>query len=206
MKEELMPRKHNFLYRLFKFIAKVFFSLFYKVEFTDINSIPEKGPLIMCANHISLLDMFLIGYSMKRKIYYIAKNELFKNPLLAFLVGRLGAFPTNRGRPDVRSFRTVLSLLSEGHIVGIFPEGTRVNIKNKDSIRTKPGVAYIAIKSGAPILPVAIEGNYKLFSRLKVVFGQPFKLELDQEKKYSMEELVELSVGVMQKVHKLREA
>src|SRR5690606_10964952 len=110
---------------ILRFIIAVFFSVFYRVQIIGIENIPKEGAAILCSNHISELDMFFIGYRIKRLVRYMAKEELFKNPLLRFFITRLGAFPVKRGKGDVGAIKTSLRLLSEGHIVGIFPEGTR---------------------------------------------------------------------------------
>ncbi len=200
-----MSEKHNLMYIIFKIIGRAYLSLFYRTEHAGIENIPDKGAAIICSNHSSLLDMFFIGCWIKRKVHYIAKKELFKNPILGYIVERLGAFPVNRGYADIKSFRTALALLDKGCMIGIFPEGTRVNDKNRDKIRVRPGVAMIAMKSGAPVVPVAITGNYRLFGKMKITFGKPFKIDTDDNKKYSMEELTDISISVMKDIYRLGE-
>ncbi|HOM01762.1 MAG TPA: lysophospholipid acyltransferase family protein [Acetivibrio sp.] len=170
-----------------------------------IENVPEEGSVLLCANHIAELDMFFIGYRLKRLVRYMAKEELFKIPLLSSFIRRLGAFPVKRGKGDVGAIKTALKLLEEGQIVGIFPEGTRLKNKKGKAIKAKPGAALLAQKSGAPILPVAISGRYRLFSKIKIVFGKPFTLDLDKDKKYTNSELVEFSESIMKKVYSLLE-
>ncbi len=197
--------RHNLLYIIFKIIGRAYLSLFYKVEHIGLDNLPGKGAAIICSNHSSLLDMFFIGCWIKRKVHYIAKRELFKNPVLGYIVTKLGAFPVNRGYADIKSFRTALTFLEKECMIGIFPEGTRVNEKNRNTIRIRPGVAMIAMKSGAPVVPVAIKGNYRLFGKMKVIFGKPFIIEADDNKKYSVDELTDISINVMKQIYRLGE-
>lgn len=188
---------------IFKLFVRVIFNIFFRVDIINMDNVPEKGAALLCANHIGELDMFFIGCKLKRWIRWIAKEELFKNPIFGAFFKWLGAFPVKRGKGDIRSVRVVFNLLEQGEIVGIFPEGTRTRGKK---IKVKPGVAMFAINSGVPIIPVAIEGSFKLFTRIRVVFGEPFKLEVDRERKYSNEELVQMSEDIMKKVYSLLEA
>lgn len=185
--------------------VKLFFFLFYRVKIIGLDNVPKEGAAILCANHVGEMDMFFIGYKVKRLVRYMAKSELFKIPILSPLIKFLGAFPVKRGKADVEAIKTALRLLDEGHIVGIFPEGTRLKNKKGKTVKAKPGAALLAQKSGAPILPVAVEGKYRPFSKIKIVFGKPFSLDLDKDKKYTNNELVEISENIMKKVYALTE-
>ncbi|HHW49717.1 MAG TPA: 1-acyl-sn-glycerol-3-phosphate acyltransferase, partial [Clostridiaceae bacterium] len=188
-----------------RFLVNIYFSIFYKVEIINKENIPAEGAALLCSNHVGALDMFFIGYKIKRLVHYMAKKELFKNPIIGAVIRWLGAFPVNRGKGDVGAIKTVFKLLKEGKIVGIFPEGTRTRGKINVNRRIKPGIALLAIKSGVPIIPVAIKGSYKLFSKVKVIFGQPFKLEADNNRKYRNDELVDISKAIMNKIYSLME-
>lgn len=189
---------------IIKTIFFVFFSIFYRVQIIGKENVPKEGAAILCSNHISELDMFFIGYRINRLVRYMAKEELFKNPILRIIIKNLGAFPVKRGKADVRAIKTSLKLLSEGHIIGIFPEGTRRKKSDKE-IKAKAGAALLAQKSQAPILPVLVHGNYKPFSKVKVIFGEPFILDLDKNKKYTNSELLLESKKIMERIHSLVE-
>ncbi|HHY23617.1 MAG TPA: 1-acyl-sn-glycerol-3-phosphate acyltransferase [Clostridiaceae bacterium] len=186
-----------------KLLCRIIFKLIYRVELIDIENVPSKGGAILCANHPGTLDMFFIGYKLKRLIHYMAKGELFKNPIMSFIMHKLGCFPVKRGKPDIESIKTAISLINEGHIVGILPEGTRTGFQNRKKIRAKPGVAMVATKVNTPIIPVAVSGDYRLFSKVKVVYGKPFYLDLDKDKKYTMDELRQISQRIMDKIYSL---
>ena len=167
------------LYRFAKLLFQIYFALFYRVKVEGKENIPEDGPFLMYANHPSAWDMILIACYMKRQIHFMAKVELFKNPIFAFVLRRLGALPVSRGKGDIGSVKTVFKLLKKGKIVGIFPEGTRT--PKKDLTKSRSGAAMFAIRSKVPVLPVGVEWNGRLFSKLRLVFGEPYVLESDNE-------------------------
>jgi 1-acyl-sn-glycerol-3-phosphate acyltransferase len=184
-------------------VTKAFFKIFYRVELVNPEKIPAKGPAILCANHNTMLDMFFLGFKLDRWIYWMAKEELFKNPILAYLIRKLGGFPVKRGKGDVASIKTAYRLLEDGNIVGIFPHGTRINAANVNTVRIKSGAAMLAVNSGADIIPAAVQGSYRLFSRMRVIYGEPFKFE--SGKRYTSEELSELSREIVKKIYALLE-
>ncbi len=189
-----------------KFLFRIFFKIFFRVKVVNPQVVPLEGPVVLCSNHLGGMDMFFIGYKIKKRlVHYMAKVELFKIPIVGHLIKWLGAFPVKRGTADLESFKTALKILKEKHILGIFPEGKRTMGKDLSKVKIKPGAALLAIKSGAQILPVALEGNYKIFSRVRVTFGEPFKLDADPDKKYSSAELSEMSKDIMLKVYALME-
>lgn len=190
---------YSFLCRL----SKLYFKLFYRVSLQGVENVPKQGAIIICSNHISLLDMFLFGpHIYPRKIHFMAKQELFKIPLLSGILNALGAFPVNRGKGDLNSAKTTLKLLNEGKAVGIFPEGTRSN-KSKKKVKPKYGAILFALESGAPIVPVGIFSNYRLFSRLKVVFGKPIYLPYETGEKVAKEEMQKMVEELMEKIYSL---
>jgi len=185
------------------YLSKLYFKLFYKVSFQGVENVPQEGAIIICSNHISLLDMFLFGPRLlPRKIHFMAKQELFKIPLLSGILHALKAYPVNRGRGDLNSAKTTIKLLNEGKAVGIFPEGTRRN-KSKKIIKPKYGAILFALESGAPIVPVGIFGNYRLFSKLRVVYGKPYNLPYIKGEKVAKEEMQRMADELMEKIYSL---
>lgn len=184
-----------------RYIVIVIFSIFYRVKIEGRENVPAKGSAVLCANHSGELDMFFIGYKIKRLVHWMAKEELFKNPVVAFLISWLGAFPVKRGTGDVGAIKTAYKLLDNGHILGIFIEGTRTRRKTGREAKVNPGAAMFAIKKNAPVIPVSVEGSYKPFSKIRIVFGKPFYLDADKNTKYSNDELKEFSKSIMDKVY-----
>lgn len=186
-------------------LSRIYFGLFYRVELVNMENVPEKGPAILCANHNGILDMFFIGYKLKRWVHWMGKEELFRNPILAAIFTALGSFPVKRGKGDVGSIKKVYKLLNDGHIMGIFPQGTRVDLQKRKAVKIKSGAAMLAVNSGALIIPVAIKGNFKLFSRVKVIYGVPFKPEAEEGRKHTSEELSQISNNIMDRIISLME-
>ncbi len=188
------------LYSFARAVLYIYFTLFYRVKIKGAENIPATGPLLLYANHPSAMDMFIIAVYMKRKIHYMAKVELFKNPILAFLLNKIGAFPVSRGKGDVGSVRTVYKLLEQGEVVGVFPEGTRT--PKKDPAKRKAGAAMLALHSNSPILPVGVNKIKK--TRWELVFGETFVIPLKQEGEHaSKEELKEITQNIMDKIYSL---
>jgi 1-acyl-sn-glycerol-3-phosphate acyltransferase len=184
-----------------KFIIGILLNLVYRVKLAGLENIPSKGAAVLCANHAGELDMFFIGYKLKRLIRWMAKEELFRNPVLGALMRWVGAFPVKRGTGDVGAIKTGFKLLDDGQILGIFIEGTRTKRKPGREIKANPGAAMFAIKKSVPVIPVSVEGEYKPFSKVRVVFGKPFYLDAEKGRKYSNEELIEFSRGIISKVY-----
>lgn len=190
------------LYSVAKFFFHLYYVLFYRVKVTGRENIPTSGSILLYANHPSAMDVFFIAVFMKRKIHYMAKVELFKNPILAFLLKRVGAFPISRGKGDVGSVKTVFKLLQHGKVVGVFPEGTRT--PKKDPSKRKAGAAMLALHSNTPILPVGIKWNKRWFSMIELVFGESFTIPSKQEGEHtSKEELLEATNKIMDKIYGL---
>lgn len=186
-----------------RILAYIIFSLFVWVKVDGKENFPEEGPVIVAGNHSSLLDPFMIGYRIKRKIHWMAKEELFRVKLFAKILLHLGAYPVKREKRDRLAISTTEELLNLGKVVGIFPQGTRRKTEGRD-YDLKTGVAHFALESDANIQPVIIYGKASLFRRVHVKFGQPFKLEKKKEK-YTKAELMDLTIEIMDKVYDLKE-
>lgn len=193
------------LYKFVAWLGRTYFNIFYRVSFEGLENVPEKGALLICSNHISMLDMFLFGARIPRRIYFMAKYELFKIPVLNIILQKLGAYPVKRGHGDLHAAKTTKKLLREGKAVGIFPEGHRRN-KSKVKLRPKSGAVLFAIESGAPILPVGIFGNYRLFSKIRVVYGKPYHPAGETGEKLTKPEIQKIADDLMDRIYSLENA
>lgn len=160
-------------YRFIRILALGLVNLLYWPKITGREHMPEQGAAIVCCNHISLWDPVLVGCALRRRLRFMAKAELFSNAAFGALLRALSAFPVKRGESDMAALRTSLNILKEDGVLGIFPQGTR----DKDgSHPMESGVALIALRSGAPVIPVLIEGPYRIFHRTRVTVGKPVDL------------------------------
>ena len=156
-------------------LARPFYSLVFPVKVEGLENVPAEGACILCANHLSARDPFYIAVRVRnRYLHFMAKVELFRFPPLAAFMRGLMAFPVDRGHNDLNAVRTALKLLADGHILGLFPQGTR----SRDNARTPMlnGVAMIALRAQKPVIPVYIGGPYRPFRRIPLRFGKPVDL------------------------------
>ncbi|TFZ39778.1 1-acyl-sn-glycerol-3-phosphate acyltransferase [Soehngenia longivitae] len=188
-------------YNFAKGIVFIFQKLFFRIEIYGKENIPMSGRLILCSNHHSNWDPVTLAVFFPRQVHWMAKKELFKNKIFAKLLFSLGVFPVDREGNDLTAIKKSLRILKEERVLGIFPEGTRVKYFNDDFI--KSGLALIAVKSQSPVLPVYSEGNYKLFSKIKIIIGHPIYIELEDNVKLSNEKYTEISKDIMRKVYEL---
>ena len=162
-------------YRFCCAVARPFFWVLHPAKVEGLENIPAEGACILCANHCSNRDPFYLALQVRnRYLHFMAKVELFRFPPLAMFMRGLMAFPVDRGHNDLNAVRTSLKLLADGHILGLFPQGTR----SRDNTPTPMlnGVAMIALRAQKPVIPVYIGGPYRLFRRTPLRFGKPVDL------------------------------
>jgi 1-acyl-sn-glycerol-3-phosphate acyltransferase len=145
------------VYWLMRALLQPFFHLYFRLSRIGREHVPDSGPVILCANHRSFLDPFVIGTCVRRPVYYVAKQELFKHRFVAWLLNSLGAFPVVRGAGDQDMLTTAKAILDRGDAVLMFAEGTR--IRPGALGRPKRGVGRLALETGAPVVPVAVIGT-----------------------------------------------
>jgi 1-acyl-sn-glycerol-3-phosphate acyltransferase len=171
---------------IYQLVSKFFVFPIYKFVFQGSligrENIPQKDSFIMVANHGSLLDPPLLGHALRRNISFMAKAELFKIPLLGFIINACGAYPVKRGIADKNTIKTACEKLSNNNSIGIFIDGTRQ--KNGRVNKPKQGAALLAFKNQKLLLPVAIVNSHKLvrfkfcipfFSKIVIKVGKPIQ-------------------------------
>jgi len=169
-------------YYLETLIAKALLRLLTRREVRGRDNVPTEGPLIVVANHLSIADPPVLSASLQRRIVYMAKEESFRHPIEGPLVRGFRAFPVRRGQLDRQALRSAQQVLREGLALGMFPEGTRSRTAQLQ--QGNHGTALIALRSGAPLLPVALTGTEKVLGprlllgrlRITVSVGKPFSL------------------------------
>lgn len=161
------------MYYICKVLVWIYMHIAYNLHYVGRKNIPQNTTVIYASNHRSYADPPLLGAGAKGKFAFMAKEELFRNKLFAWLIRSLGAFPVSRGKGDTSTIDTAVEKLNSGRSLMIFPEGTR----SKDGKVGKghTGAALIAARSGKPIIPVGIVYGEKLRFRTKltVEFGEP---------------------------------
>jgi 1-acyl-sn-glycerol-3-phosphate acyltransferase len=145
------------VYWLVRAVFQPVFHLYFRMSRIGREHVPESGPVIFASNHRSFLDPFVIATITRRPMYYVAKEELFRQRLIAWFLNALGAFPVRRGQGDADMFETAKAILDRGDAVLIFPEGTRTRPGALG--RPRRGVGRLALATGAPVVPVAVIGT-----------------------------------------------
>ncbi|MFZ3588630.1 lysophospholipid acyltransferase family protein [Bacillus sp. DJP31] len=186
------------LYKAGKAICTGLLKPLYQLQVVGADNIPTSGGVIICSNHIDNLDPPIVGISSTRDIHFMAKDELFRLPILKNLLPSINAFPVKRGVSDKQSLRTALQILKDGKVLGLFPEGTRS--KTGELGKGLAGAGFFALRTEAQVIPCAIIGPYKPFKRVVVVFGPPINMQEMRERKGSAEEATELIMDSIQQI------
>ena len=167
--------KENRFYYVCRALATPLLHFLYPFRVDGKENIPAEGPAILCSNHVHMFDPVFIAISTRRYIRYISKQELFSNRALAWFFRHLGMFPVARGASDLSAMRTSLSILKEGGVLGIFPQGHRY--KQDDHRQLESGAAIIALRARVPVIPIHVKGPLKLFRRNEITVGAPVALD-----------------------------
>lgn len=170
------PREpFTFFYKVAMAVSHLLFTVLTPVVYHGLEHIDQDAPYILIGNHNSMVDPLLIGWKAKRyQLRFLGKIELTRNPLMNAIYKNMLMIPVDRHNMDMKAVRACLKTLAEGHVLAIFPEGTRYKKTLMEEMES--GVGMIALRSGAPILPAYIAGKPRLFRRLHCYYGAPFSL------------------------------
>jgi 1-acyl-sn-glycerol-3-phosphate acyltransferase len=155
------------LYAVLKPVVATIGRVWFRLSVVGTELLPRDGPVLLASNHLSVLDPPLIGCMLSRELDYMAKTELFRIPGLGWLIRRLNAHPVDRSGSDSAALRLALRLLGDGRAVLVFPEGTRGAEGQLGTAHA--GAGMLAALSGAPVLPVYIQGTGRALPRGAVV-------------------------------------
>lgn len=192
-------------YAFGKAVCMPIFKLFYRYKVINKNNIPDdhKGYIIAC-NHLSYSDPVLLGLGQKRRLNFMAKDELFKNKFFAFIIRHLGAFPVKRGAGDGKAIKTGEDIIREGNLMGIFIEGGRS--KTGELMRPRSGCALIAQQTNTPIVPACITVVGKgIFGKRIIHFSDPLTVEEMGLTSVDRRALKNASNMIMGKIKEMRE-
>lgn len=180
----------RFVRKVIKGFLSGLYRIVYRIKITG--SVPETGSYIICANHINYLDAAAIVLLNKRKVYFVAKEDLFRIRILNWLAHVFDIIPIKRNMQDMEAMKRCIKVVKSGELLGIFPEGTRKGLEKNG--KAKNGAAYMAIKTGTPVIPVGIHGTFKPFSKVYINYGEPIDLSgykgADKEKQEEATKLI----------------
>jgi len=199
-------------YRFAHFVTTTILKLFFRFSIEGEENLPESGPYVVAANHVSYMDPPVVGVSCRgRQVFFMAKQELFAMPILGMVIRGLGAFPVNRESADLKSLRHGLSVLKEGNVMGIFPEGGRS--ATGELQEGEPGTALLVKQARVPLVPCALNGTYKpvrfkgpipCFNRVTVRFGKAISFEDLPDNLAGKEKMKLFTSRVMEAIAELR--
>ncbi|MHB8645952.1 MAG: lysophospholipid acyltransferase family protein [Thermomicrobiales bacterium] len=182
-------RLYGAMFRATRWAFRASFVPLMRLEVRGIENVPRRGPLIVASNHLHNFDPEVVGAVIPRTTFIMAKKELFAVPIVGGFIHFFGAFPIDRGAADRVALRYAVHLVEDGHALLMFPEGTRSRTAKIEKVL--PGAAFVALRTGAPIVPVAVTGTETLpfdekaaaagrrwrgRARVTVTFGAPFHL------------------------------
>lgn len=183
----------------------VYCKIVYRVKIIGKENVPKEGSVIFCGNHRTYLDPPLIVVTAGRDMRFLAKEELRKNPLFAFLGMLYQGIYVKRDSKDIGPLKESIKTLKAGGCIGLFPEGTRNGMEKNEGGKLKNGAAYMAIKTGAKVIPIGIVGPAKPFTKNAIIYGKPLdfseykKMEKGAEDKASevlKEEILKLTTSI----------
>lgn len=149
------------------------FRLIFRLKVFGKENIPKRGGFILASNHASFLDPIVLGVASPRKLNFMAKNDLFRNPLLSRLISNVGAFPVKRHSADLSALKEAIKRVKSGNALVLFPAGTRQVEGLADEV--EPGIGFLAAKLNVPVIPAFIIGTDKAFPK-NAKFIRPHKV------------------------------
>ena len=203
------------LYTVSKMTVAPMLRVLWRPATIGFEHVPVTGPAIMASNHLSVVDSLVIPINAERPIYFLAKDDYFRNPLMRSIMLGLNQIPVDRsgGRASLMALEAALPVLRDGHVLGIFPEGTRS--PDGRLYRGRPGVAKLALDSGASLVPVGLVGTEKIqaigarLPRLgrvpgvEVRVGKPMDLTPWRDVTVDSRVLREITAALMAEIQKL---
>jgi len=197
-------KRKKIVRKIVKAFLKSLYYIFYRIEIVgeeNKKKAAENGGYIICANHLNYLDAAAIVLLSEEKIRFIAKHDLGRYGILRWLERLFDIIPIKRNTQDLEAMKRCLKALKNNEILAIFPEGTRNGMEKNG--KAKNGAAYMAIKTGKAVVPVGISGTFKIFSKIKINFGEPIDMTKYKVKSKEKECQEEATKEIMDSIIKL---
>lgn len=190
------------MYNFIKISLKLYYKIFFKVEVKNAEKLENAKGLVISGNHLSNHDPLLFVPFFNNKIRFIAKEELFKVPVLKNMLQSTKAIPVKRGTFDRACINTAIAALKDGENVGIFPEGTRSYDKDLKLGESHNGVSLISTRAGANVLTFAIipNKNFRIFSKIKIVIGEEINTTELKEQGLKHDEITKVIMNSIEKI------
>ncbi|NOX97421.1 MAG: 1-acyl-sn-glycerol-3-phosphate acyltransferase [Nitrospirae bacterium] len=198
-------------YTIARAICRILFKLFFHAHAIGKENIPECGPVLIAPNHVSFLDPVVVGTATRRRIHFMARDDLFTIPVLGWLIKRLNSFPVKRDKSNPEAIKEALRVLKRGEALLVFPEGTRS--PDGKLLPGQLGIGMLAWHSRATIIPTAIIGSEKVLpvgakwigkGSIEVRFGKAITPEEFPEKRKRRETYQAISDKVMERIKQLK--
>lgn len=183
-----------------KYILKLYYKIFFNVNLTGEENLPDNSGYVICANHIAQHDPPVYASSVKNLFYALGKKELFNSWFTRKLFSTMNTIPVDRKKIDISAMKKSLRILKKEKAgLLIFPEGTR-NFGEKP-LPVTPGVSMLAIKAKVPVVPVAIDSTYKLFSKINITIYEPIDLSEYYNKNLDTDDYISITEEIIEFVY-----
>lgn len=181
-----------------KKLIYAFYRILFRIEKTGEENVPIDGPVILCANHLNMWDAVGLVTATKRRILFIAKEDLFNNSFLNWIAHVFDVIPIKRGMRDMEAMKRCLGALKDGNALGLFPEGTRRGLEKGAKVQN--GAAYMALKTKSKVVPVGIQGTFKPFTKVTLNYGKPIDYTNYDNKNPEKEDLEKATKEIMDNI------
>ena len=203
---------NGLFYRFIRAVLFIIYKILFRFRYFGAEKVPQSGGVILAPNHASYLDPPILGISLKRRVTYLAKDYLFRHWFVGLILRSIGAYPIkSESGNDFKSIRDLVRILKSGHCVVVFPEGTRSETGQMKE--PEGGIGFLAMKSGAQVVRVYIEGSYEAFPKgaksfkckpIKVYYGDAFIPAENKEWADQKDPYMAVSQEIMGRIKKIK--
>ena len=166
--------KENRFYTFARAVVRVLCAIIFPYKVVGLENVPSEGSVLLCCNHVSMIDPVFLACALRRRVTYLAKKELFSNKIMNWLLRALGMVPVDRGASDIQAMRVCMDVLKQGGVLGIFPQGHRY--KNDENREMQNGAAMMALRARPAVIAAHISAPLKPFRRNYIRISPPLDL------------------------------